>query len=58
MMTLGRNDAAISPSFIDGLTLEGSVGHTDDPNPHEKRYDYNQTMQVLLKLLQRLYGTH
>ncbi|KAH1235458.1 Alternative NAD(P)H-ubiquinone oxidoreductase C1, chloroplastic/mitochondrial [Glycine max] len=28
MMTLGRNDAAISPSFIDGLTLEGSVGHT------------------------------
>ncbi|KAG5029847.1 hypothetical protein AAZX31_05G182200 [Glycine max] len=28
MMTLGRNDAAISPSFIDGLTLEGSIGHT------------------------------
>ncbi|GLT30502.1 hypothetical protein SLA2020_052980 [Shorea laevis] len=28
MMTLGRNDAAISPSFIEGLTLEGSVGHT------------------------------
>ncbi|KAL3729111.1 hypothetical protein ACJRO7_033674 [Eucalyptus globulus] len=27
MMTLGRNDAAISPSFIDGLTLEGPVGH-------------------------------
>lgn len=28
MMTLGRNDAAISPSFIEGLTLEGPVGHT------------------------------
>ncbi|KAK7399342.1 hypothetical protein VNO78_10524 [Psophocarpus tetragonolobus] len=28
MMTLGRNDAAISPSFVDGLTLEGSIGHT------------------------------
>ncbi|WOK94011.1 alternative NAD(P)H-ubiquinone oxidoreductase C1, chloroplastic/mitochondrial [Canna indica] len=27
MMTLGRSDAAISPSFIDGLTLEGPVGH-------------------------------
>lgn len=26
-MTLGRNDAAISPSFVDGLTLEGPVGH-------------------------------
>lgn len=28
MMTLGRNDAAISPSFIEGLTLEGPFGHT------------------------------
>ncbi|GKV11013.1 hypothetical protein SLEP1_g22302 [Rubroshorea leprosula] len=28
MMTLGKNNAAISPSFIEGLTLEGSVGHT------------------------------
>ncbi|XAR51047.1 NADH:ubiquinone reductase (non-electrogenic) [Bertholletia excelsa] len=28
MMTLGRNDAAISPSFIEGLTLEGALGHT------------------------------
>ncbi|KAF9678915.1 hypothetical protein SADUNF_Sadunf07G0086100 [Salix dunnii] len=27
MMTLGRNDAALSPSFIEGLTLEGPVGH-------------------------------
>ncbi|EOX92707.1 NAD(P)H dehydrogenase C1 isoform 2 [Theobroma cacao] len=27
MMTLGRNDAAISPSFIEGLTLEGAIGH-------------------------------
>lgn len=27
-MTLGRNDAAISPSFIEGLTLEGPIGHT------------------------------
>lgn len=27
-MTLGRFDAAISPSFIEGLTLEGPVGHT------------------------------
>ncbi|KAK5774278.1 NADH dehydrogenase C1, chloroplastic/mitochondrial -like protein [Gossypium arboreum] len=27
MMTLGRNDAAISPSFADGLTLEGPIGH-------------------------------
>jgi len=26
-MTLGRNDAALSPSFIEGLTLEGPVGH-------------------------------
>ncbi|XP_028770379.1 alternative NAD(P)H-ubiquinone oxidoreductase C1, chloroplastic/mitochondrial [Neltuma alba] len=28
MMTLGRNDAAISPSFIEGLTLDGQIGHT------------------------------
>ncbi|KAF8405712.1 hypothetical protein HHK36_007789 [Tetracentron sinense] len=28
MMTLGRNDAAITPSFIDGLTLDGPIGHT------------------------------
>ncbi|KAL6555846.1 Nuclear pore complex subunit [Orobanche hederae] len=28
MMTLGRYDAAISPSFVEGLTLEGPVGHT------------------------------
>lgn len=27
MMTLGRNDASISPSFIEGLTLEGPIGH-------------------------------
>ena len=27
-MTLGRNDAALSPSFIEGLTLEGPIGHT------------------------------
>lgn len=27
MMTLGRYDAAITPSFIEGLTLEGPVGH-------------------------------
>ncbi|PRQ18093.1 putative NADH:ubiquinone reductase (non-electrogenic) [Rosa chinensis] len=28
MITLGRNDAAISPSFIEGLTLDGPLGHT------------------------------
>ncbi|CAJ1937741.1 unnamed protein product [Sphenostylis stenocarpa] len=28
MMTLGSNDAVVSPSFVDGLTLEGSIGHT------------------------------
>lgn len=28
MMTLGRYDGAISPSFIDGLTLDGPVGHS------------------------------
>ncbi|KAK6925446.1 FAD/NAD(P)-binding domain [Dillenia turbinata] len=28
MMILGRNDAAVSPSFIEGLTLEGPIGHT------------------------------
>ncbi|XP_058727224.1 alternative NAD(P)H-ubiquinone oxidoreductase C1, chloroplastic/mitochondrial-like [Vicia villosa] len=27
MMTLGRSDIAITPSFIEGLTLEGPVGH-------------------------------
>ncbi|PIA47438.1 hypothetical protein AQUCO_01400238v1 [Aquilegia coerulea] len=27
MMTLGRNDAAITPSFIEGLTLDGPIGH-------------------------------
>nr|XP_043609916.1 alternative NAD(P)H-ubiquinone oxidoreductase C1, chloroplastic/mitochondrial [Erigeron canadensis] len=27
MMVLGRNDAAITPSFIEGLTLEGPIGH-------------------------------
>ncbi|KAL8170822.1 hypothetical protein V2J09_022626 [Rumex salicifolius] len=27
MMTLGRFDAAVSPSFVDGLTLEGPIGH-------------------------------
>jgi hypothetical protein len=28
MMVLGRYDAAISPSFVEGLTLEGPIGHT------------------------------
>ncbi|KAF9610231.1 hypothetical protein IFM89_021424 [Coptis chinensis] len=28
MMTLGRNDGAITPSFIEGLTLDGPIGHT------------------------------
>ncbi|KAL8462596.1 hypothetical protein ACS0TY_033578 [Phlomoides rotata] len=28
MMVLGRYDAAVSPSFIKGLTLEGIPGHT------------------------------
>lgn len=28
MITLGRNDAAISASFIEGLTLDGPLGHT------------------------------
>ncbi|XP_040381057.1 alternative NAD(P)H-ubiquinone oxidoreductase C1, chloroplastic/mitochondrial isoform X2 [Oryza brachyantha] len=27
MMTLGRSDAAITASFIEGLTLEGPIGH-------------------------------
>lgn len=27
MMTLGRNDAAITASFVEGLTLEGPLGH-------------------------------
>ncbi|KAL1821482.1 hypothetical protein DCAR_0417898 [Daucus carota subsp. sativus] len=27
MMVLGRNDAALSPTFIEGLTFEGPVGH-------------------------------
>ncbi|XP_039144322.1 alternative NAD(P)H-ubiquinone oxidoreductase C1, chloroplastic/mitochondrial [Dioscorea cayenensis subsp. rotundata] len=27
MMTLGTNDAAITPSFIEGLTLDGPIGH-------------------------------
>ncbi|KAK9058299.1 hypothetical protein SSX86_023140 [Deinandra increscens subsp. villosa] len=27
MMVLGRYDAAITPSFIEGLTLEGPIGH-------------------------------
>ncbi|MQL82585.1 hypothetical protein Taro_015061 [Colocasia esculenta] len=27
MMTLGTNDAAITPSFTEGLTLDGPVGH-------------------------------
>ncbi|KAJ1258582.1 hypothetical protein BS78_10G086700 [Paspalum vaginatum] len=27
MMTLGRNDAAITANFIEGLTLEGPLGH-------------------------------
>ncbi|KAG9451029.1 hypothetical protein H6P81_010994 [Aristolochia fimbriata] len=27
MMTLGTSDAAITPSFIEGLTLDGSIGH-------------------------------
>lgn len=28
MMTLGRFDAAVTPNFIEGLTLEGPIGHT------------------------------
>lgn len=27
-MTLGRNDAAVSPSFVEGLTLDGPIGHS------------------------------
>lgn len=26
-MVLGRNDAALSPTFIEGLTFEGPIGH-------------------------------
>jgi NADH:ubiquinone reductase (non-electrogenic) len=33
MMTLGRSDAAITASFIEGLTLEGPLGHAG-MNPH------------------------
>ncbi|PWA55169.1 alternative NAD(P)H-ubiquinone oxidoreductase C1 [Artemisia annua] len=29
MMVLGRYDAAITPSFIEGLTLEGPIGHAE-----------------------------
>ncbi|XP_078437189.1 NAD(P)H dehydrogenase C1 [Wolffia australiana] len=28
MMTLGMNDAAVTPGFIEGLTLEGPIAHT------------------------------
>lgn len=28
MMTLGKFDAALSPSFVEGLTLDGPIGHT------------------------------
>ncbi|KAL5982605.1 Nuclear pore complex subunit [Asimina triloba] len=28
MMTLGKNDAAVSPNFIVGLTLDGPIGHS------------------------------
>lgn len=28
MMTLGRNDAAVSPSFFEGVTLDGPIGHS------------------------------
>lgn len=28
MMTLGANDGAVSVSFIEGITLEGLLGHT------------------------------
>lgn len=27
-MTLGRNDGAVTMSFVDGVTLEGPIGHT------------------------------
>ncbi|KAJ3695866.1 hypothetical protein LUZ60_001243 [Juncus effusus] len=27
MMILGKNDAAVTPSFIEGLTLDGPIGH-------------------------------
>lgn len=27
-MTLGRNDGAVTVSFVDGVTLEGTIGHT------------------------------
>lgn len=27
-MTLGRYDGAVSPSFLEGLTLEGPIGHS------------------------------
>jgi hypothetical protein len=28
MMTLGTNDGAVSVSFIEGITLDGLLGHT------------------------------
>lgn len=28
MMTLGRYDGAVSPSFLEGITLEGPIGHS------------------------------
>lgn len=27
MMTLGKYDAAVSPSFVEGVTMEGPIGH-------------------------------
>lgn len=27
MMTLGKYDAAVSPSFVEGITMEGPIGH-------------------------------
>jgi hypothetical protein len=27
MMVLGKSDAAVTPSFIEGFTLDGPIGH-------------------------------
>lgn len=40
MMTLGTNDGAVSVSFIEGITLDGILGHTGIP------LTYFQTINV------------
>ncbi|GAB2280251.1 hypothetical protein Dimus_024933 [Dionaea muscipula] len=51
MMTLGRWDVAVSPSFIDGLSLEGPIGHAGKFIIEPSKIDFQSTVPASLCII-------